>query len=85
MPLPCAAVPSHNRAVKTPALLQWDDKRIGDGRPGLTTLALRVLMRKDMIYRPDSDQHAEIPYGAAAALRALPGRCACPAALWLSP
>lgn len=43
--------------------MQWDDTVIGDGTPGINTLSVRVMMRNDMVYRPGSDQHTEVPYG----------------------
>lgn len=49
--------------ARLPAGVQWDDTCIADGTPGIATLSIRAMIKKDWVYRPGSDQHAEVPYG----------------------
>lgn len=45
-------------------ILAWDDAIIGDGLAGVSCLAMRVILEKDMDPATCSGgQHTEVPYG----------------------
>ena len=46
-------------SVKVASIVQWDDQRIGDGRPGPVALALLRLLDEDM---RSSDRLIDVPY-----------------------
>jgi 4-amino-4-deoxychorismate lyase len=49
-------------SVKVVPIVQWDDQRIGDGKPGPVARALRNLLDEDM---RSSDRLIEVPYSRA--------------------
>ena len=47
-------------SVKVAPIVQWDNKPIGDGKPGPIARALRDLLQEDM--RSAADRLIDVPY-----------------------
>jgi 4-amino-4-deoxychorismate lyase len=49
-------------SVKVAPIVAWDDKPVGEGKPGLVTAALRALLEDDM--RSNRERLVDVPYAA---------------------